>query len=403
MNTGIMLLNPVSNCTRIRNCIEDYVMSLYPFDLQIGWFMGSIDYRYPDKPEDGSAGFIAFDNISGKLRMKLKTARYLTRKCQLNDGVALNDVQIRDLAEKINNLLWTAEELNNVELISGQAIIDAYSEEVGGSSCMTGDHAKYTGLYAANPIRFQMLIARNANDSARAIVHVLDNGQRLLGVIYTTAEHLIDTMKIYAKNNGWLTIYNPIDDKDILVMSSLSFTDGEIPYMDVLTEGVIESNLLTVSYSGGDFSLQEQNGYFGGYSCHECSDHINEDDAYSDGSGDMYCEYCFNENFITCYQCEEMVHNSDSVCIQDIEKEVCQHCATSHYYCCETCGDYYSDDDVCVFNDNTYCKDCYDDIVGRCKNCDEIFRVKDLTFVNDSGPLCADCATARQKSEGIIL
>ncbi|KKL03694.1 hypothetical protein LCGC14_2623600, partial [marine sediment metagenome] len=29
MNTGIKLLNPASNCTRIRNCIEDYVASIY--------------------------------------------------------------------------------------------------------------------------------------------------------------------------------------------------------------------------------------------------------------------------------------------------------------------------------------------------------------------------------------
>lgn len=402
MNTGVMLLNPVSNCTRIRNCIEDYVMGLHPFNLQIGWFMGSIDYRYPDKPEDGSAGFIAFE-CSGKDRVKLKTARYLTRKCRLNDGAALNDVQIRELAEKINNLLWTAEELNSVELICGQAIIDAYSEEVGGSSCMTGSHAEYTGLYAANPTKFQMLIARNVNDSARAIVHVLDNGQKLLGLIYTTAEHLIDIMKIYAKNNGWLTIYDSIDDKDILVMSGLSFTDGEIPYMDALTQGMLEDNLLTISYNGGDFSLQEQNGYFNGYSCYECSDYINEDDMYGDENGNTYCEYCFSENFIHCEECSAVVHNSDSVYIEDAEIYVCQNCASSHYHCCETCGEYRTLDDMQIFNDNIYCEDCFDEIVDYCEDCNEVFCTEDLTAVGDSGPLCEDCATAVQEYKGVIL
>ncbi len=314
MNTGIMLLNPVSNSTRIWNCIEDYVASIHPFNLQIGWFIGGIDYKYPDKPEDGSTGYIAF-TASGKTRMKLKTARYLTRKCKLQDGAVLSDVEIRDLAEKINNLLWTADELNNIELISGQAITSAYNNEIGGSSCMTGCNSQYTGLYAANPTRFQMLIVYSANDSARAIIHTLDNGQKLLGTIYTTAEHLLNTMKIYAKDQGWLVDSKFRGAGSILIMSGLKFCDGEIPYMDVLTQGSINNNLLTISYNGGDFDLQNQNGYLDRDCCTECGDDICEDDLYNGSDGEIYCEYCFNENFTYCYRCEEVVLNSDSVYI----------------------------------------------------------------------------------------
>ncbi|KKK84203.1 hypothetical protein LCGC14_2785740, partial [marine sediment metagenome] len=292
MNTKIKLLNPVLNSTRIRNYIEDYVASLFPFDLQIGWFMGRINYKYPGKPDDESTGFIAFD-VPGKDRLKLKTARYLIRKCKLNEVASLNDEQIRSLAEKINSLLWTDEELNNVELIRGKAITEAYENEIGGSSCMTGCNSSCTRLYALNPTRFEMLIIRSGNDSARAIIHKLDNGRKLLGVVYTTAEHLYDKMQNYATKQNWILYANKDQDKITWIMSDLQYNDGEIPYMDVLTSGEIHDNLLTVSYNSGSFELCNQNGDLeGGYHCENCGDYIYEDDVYNDGDGNVYCEYC---------------------------------------------------------------------------------------------------------------
>ena len=412
MNIGIKLLSPVSNSTRIRNCIEDYVASLHPFDLEIGWFMGTVDYKYPDKPDDGSTGFISFNAKNGNNRMKLRTARYLTRKCNLNTHTdsnignpILNDEQIRFLAEKINSLLWTDEELNNIELIRGRDITEAYNDEVGGSSCMTGCNSEYTRLYEVNPTRFEMLVIRSGNDSARAIVHKLDKGQKLLGVVYTTAEHLWDKMQEYAAKQNWATYKNrygcPNND---LVMSDLNYCDGEIPYMDVLTSGKICGGLLTVSYNSGDFELQSTNGNLeGGYHCENCNDYIHEDDIYYDGSGNAYCEYCFNENFIHCPDCEEVVHNSDTIYIQDKEIYVCQHCADKNYYSCQTCGDYATLDDRQVLNDETYCENCFDDIADCCEDCNETFYTEDLTIVGGSGLLCADCATSRQEAERVIL
>ncbi len=403
MNTEIKLLNPVSNHTRIRNCIEDYIAAIHPFNLEIGWFIGSIDYKYPDKPDDDSIGYIAF-NVPGKDRLKLKTARYLTRKCKLNEGASLNDEQIRILAEKINSLLWTVEELNNIELIHGKAITEAYNDEVGGSSCMTGSNSDYTKLYESNLTRFEMLIICSGNDSARAIIHKLDNGRKLLGVIYATAEHLLDEMEKYAIRQNWIPCAAPDQDKNSWVMSDLHFCDGEIPYMDVLTSGEINNNLLTVSYNSGDFELQNTNGSLnGGYQCENCSDHIYEYDTYSDGDGNTYCEYCFNENFIYCPDCEDIIHNNDVIFIQDKEIYVCQRCADKNYYRCETCGKYHTLDDMQIFDDSAYCENCFDSVANCCEECNKTFEPEELTSVDDSGPLCADCATERQEAEGVIL
>ena len=402
MNIGTKLLNAYSNSTRIRNCIEDYVASLHPFNIQIGWAIGKLDYKYPDKPDDGSTGYIAF-NVLGKERMKLKTARYLIRKCKLNEVASLNDEQIRSLAEKINSLLWTDEELNNVELIRGKAITEAYKNEIGGSSCMTGCNSSYTKLYASNPTRFEMLIIRSGNDSARAIIHKLDNGRKLLGVVYTTAKHLYDKMQNYATKQNWILYVNRDQDKTTWIMSDLQYNDGEIPYMDILTSGEIYGNLLTVSYNTGSFELCNQNGDLeGGYHCENCGDRIYEDDIYNDDNGNIYCEYCFNEKFIWCPDCESVTHNNDTVYIQGKEIHICQYCADKHYYKCENCEDYFTINSVLGLNDDTYCKNCFDQIVDYCEDCGEAFCIEDLTSVNDSGLLCDDCATTQQECEGII-
>lgn len=403
MNTVVKLLNPVSNCTRIRNCIEDYVTSIHPFDLQIGWLMGNINYLYPNKPEDNSAGYIAFD-VQEKGRLKLKTARYLTRKCKLNSDLILNDEQIRILAEKINSLLWTDDELNNAEVISGSAITKAYKDEIGGSSCMTGYNSGYTRLYEINPTRFQMLIIRSVNDSARAIVHKLDNDKKLLGMVYTTAEHLYDKMQDYAIQHNWFR-YDELDEipKKDLIMSNLNFCEGEIPYMDVLTEGEIDNDLLTVSYNSGLFSLQDQNGGLGNYQCEMCDERINEDDTYNDDNGNIYCEYCFNENFKWCEHCEIPTPNEDSIFINNENKYVCRYCADKHYHKCESCNEYYNSDDIRDIDSDCYCENCFDKVADCCEDCGETFYTEDLTSVGDNGPLCADCAMAVQEAEGTIL
>jgi len=402
MNIGVKLLNTCSNSTRIRNCIEDYVASLHPFDPQIGWTMGAINYRYPDKPDDGSTGLIAFD-VPGKERMKIRTARYLTRKCKLHEAANLNDEQIRILAEKINNLLWSVEELSDVELIHGPAITKAYEDEVGGSSCMTGSNASYTGLYAANPTRFEMLIIRSGNDSARAIIHKLDDGRKLFGRIYTNAQHLLEKMKRHADDQGWIVSrYVDRSNRSSWIMSNLNYCDGEIPYMDTLISGSTCNGLLTVSWDNGDFGLQDQNGNMGGYICELCGDRVGEEDAYSNDNGNIYCEYCFYKAFLRCEYCEIVIHKDDAVFIEDAESYVCEHCVSSHYYQCEKCQDHYSIDGVQFLNDETYCQNCFGEITSYCEDCDEVFYTEDLTTVDDSGPLCESCATARQKSEGVI-
>ena len=97
----------------------------------------------PDKPDDGTTGFLAYNVGADKPRMKIKIGRFLTKKLQLNSGY-LNDQIIQKIANEISMFLWSK---ICIELVNGSKITDNYENEIGSSSCMTGEYADYTRLY----------------------------------------------------------------------------------------------------------------------------------------------------------------------------------------------------------------------------------------------------------------
>lgn len=382
----------------IRSLIELFVAQCYPFDFEKSQFTDNINYKQPGKPEDSSAGYIAYD-VGDKPRMKLRTARYLTRKCKLNQ--ILTDAEIRTLADKINGRLWTTDEMNNIELVHGQAITDAYRNGIGGNSCMSSCSADYTKLYAMNPERFRMIIVRNGADSARAIVHKLDNGEFLMDRIYTTAQNLKAIMIEYAESKNWYVKTAGINNHpgEIFVVSGLDYKDGEIPYMDTMTCGIIESGLLRIAYMGDcDYDLQSQDGSLeNGYCCESCGEHVHGDNIYHVGDYG-YCENCINNNFTWCESCDEYVDNDDTVCIEDINTYVCSYCASSHYHKCVNCNEYNSLDGCYTIQDDILCQSCYEDSAGRCEDCNENFYNEDLVPL-DNETVCRDCEEIREKEK----
>lgn len=373
--------------------IEDYVSGCFPMNKDVQQVMNTIDYRHPDRPDDDSIRYIAFDAGPGKPRMKIGTVRYLTRKCKLSS--ILNDILIRDLALKINSTLWGVEELNEIELLSGTAIMQAYSDKVGGHSCMTGGCSDYVGLYASNPDRFQLIVARNDNDSARAVVSKLDNGEYYMDTIYTTAEHLKEVLKSYAREHGWWFSYGNYPANSIMNVSGLEYEDGAIPYMDTFTSGSVCSGLLDIGTRGGDYELASTCGELeGGYVCEDCGCHVSQDDIMSDGQGYYYCETCWCERFFYCESCDSESDRDDSVCIEDEQKHVCQNCADSHYYQCEHCRQYNSIDATQEVEGDIVCEDCIDK-AGFCEDCSEYFYNENLETW-DYDTVCRDCGGIRQ-------
>jgi hypothetical protein len=199
----------------------------------------------PSPPLDGSNGYISFNvidkdmKILDKPRVKITTPKFLVRKLGLKEF--FNDKTIRKISDNINSKFYGE---INIRLDKGKKITENYKNEVGGHSCMTGSYAHCTKLYEMNPNRFEQLVFIYANDSARAIVSKLDNGEKYCDRCYSTSRFLYAKLQEYSREQGW---YQSADED--LIISGLNFQDGCVPYMDTFNHYKIVNNKLNIFYS----------------------------------------------------------------------------------------------------------------------------------------------------------
>jgi len=94
--------------------------------------------------------------------------------------------------------------------------------------------------------------------------------------------------------------------------------------------------------------------------CIKCNDEINNNDEidsdYYEIDSEYYCQDCYNENFYTCKNCNDVIPQDES---------------------------YYHDNSI-------YCQDCYDDNFCNCASCDNVIKINDSENV-DSEYYCQDC------------
>lgn len=343
----------------------------------------------PGIPDDGTTGFIAFN--TGSQRMKIKTGRFLTKKLNLNSGF-IPDEFLQKIAHSINKCLFGVE--LKIRLDKGVAIRENYANNVGGSSCMSGNCACYVGLYVDNQDRYQQLIVEFGNDSARAMVVKLDNGKFFLDRIYTTSENLIPEIKKYTKEQGWLyRAYNDADEYEVfkdgeheidnynqMIVSGLNYNDGEVPFQDTLIDYDLANHKLNLFHGKSDYDaigrVDATNGYLENGDeprCCCCGDYISEENLYS-ANDEYYCECCFDENFSTCYQCGDPENNDN--CVESNSCDVyCRHCADVYLFRCSDCGEYHVISDMIEANDRAYCESCFGEKFYYCKDCDELVEI----------------------------
>jgi hypothetical protein len=354
----------------------------------------------PDKPEDGSRNFIAY-NVPGKDRMKIKTGKFLVRKLGLNKGF-LNDKQISDLADKIDRYLSPK---RKVKLCKGKEITENYKKEIGGHSCMTGNNYFCTKLYEINPERFSQLVMFYGSHSGRAIVHKLDCGMLFMDRIYTDNDALAKDMIEYAAKKGWA--YRVSEGKCIralygidtekLIVSNLNYKDGEVPYMDTLCRFLItEDNKLTIFHPDVGLVWKGELLSTGGYleedkcTCNSCGNNVYEDDAYV-VNGEYYCEDCFNKYCFACAWCNEYGFYDNAIQIKDTGEFVCQDCAERNYCQCSDCYEWFSE-----LGSHGYCEDCVNNH-EFCTSCGE-----EVDDVDEDGN-CEDCAESQDDETDDII
>jgi len=355
----------------------------------------------PDKPDDKTTNFIAFNVPNKDKRLKLKTGRFLSRKLSLNSGF-LDDKTLQTLSDAINMELFGVCD-DNIKLVNGADITARYKRSFGSGSCMCDDASRFTKLYEDNPIRFQMLTMEFGGDKARAIVHKLDSGEYLMDRVYGSSSSITDSMRDFAISNNWSYCVgsnvcfdgNEISDYSVCVVSDLNFTKGEVPYMDTLTSGKVDDGKLTIFHNRAaglysDHTLDSTCGCLdGGDVCYICEDQVGEDEA-NWWDDHCYCNSCYEDRFTYCEQCDGTVLVEDIVYVHDKEVHVCHDCAVSNYTECEDCGHWHENSYYIEGEDKRVCDNCVDSYV-LCEKCDQYYKNSDVHTVNDDEYVCEDC------------
>jgi len=302
-----------------------------------------------------------------------------------------------------------------IEIVRGDDIVEAYADEFGGHSCMTGRDSEYTQLYADNEDIVGLLKYRNGM-CARALVWYLEDGTVLLDRIYPNEGYHVAAIQEYAKNRGWvLRTHQGMPgarwSTDRHYSVELDHCEGDcLPYADSFHYATRQdaNTLRLYTDNRGDFALDSTDGYpeTNQDSCYACGASVGEDDTYPSPDGDsIYCDECYSERYGTCNHCYETVARDDLTCIASNHDTVCSDCLPKHYAECESCDEWFVPEGTITTDEGSvHCHDCASANLAQCDGCDTYTDDPDtLTTVSEGSNLCSECVEAKVAETQIIL
>lgn len=128
--------------------------------------------------------------------------------------------------------------------------------------------------------------------------------------------------------------------------------------------------------------------------CYGCGERIAKDDALEGADGNLYCQDCFDGNFITCEHCGDVEYRNDVIPVHTGGGCVgmwCEHCADTEAFRCDDCDEYFSDDYPHYADDNLIiCEDCYSQHWYTCEECGSLVHYYDVEWRNDLS-YCQNC------------
>jgi hypothetical protein len=265
-------------------------------------------------------------------------------------------------------------------VVHGDAILQAYHQELGGSSCMTGEDPlsddNPLALYAANPDVVGLLLYRgpglpeHANGAARALLWTCPCGTRILDRIYPNSGTHVRTMREWAKRQG---IVNRTDESMPCDCHPVSLSDGEaytlrlkttksrnVPYLDTFHWGrhCLEEVVVSTDPEDWPHVFDSTRGNYSSvdeFSCEGCGDVYESGDLYS--CGDVYyCARCARRYTFVCDSCDSRRINSEATAVENAVW--CADCVETHGATCSECGNVFSIYDV---DGNGLCRNCAED------------------------------------------
>ena len=296
------------------------------------------------------------DRFSNRRRRRTTLARFIRRQMEIADN-ELPDNYLSTLQNAVVAKLFDANQF--IQIVTGEAIQEAYDNKFGGESCMTG--TSYINFYVINPDKVALLKYDNGLRQARSLLWTTDQNVKVLDRIYPTDNGAhIAILQAWAHSQGFRVVYQ---DK----CSDLTVTmnhENEFPYLDNFYCGRYLSNnriLLGTTSATGDLDLRSTGGGIieeDSFCCHGCDDGIDEQDAYT-YHGDYYCQSCWEEYFFCCFECESDFAQEDGIYIDSHAGYVCRSCAGRLTVHCSVCNSQIMTADAVQSTDgNHHCQTC---------------------------------------------
>ena len=142
--------------------------------------------------------------------------------------------------------------------------------------------------------------------------------------------------------------------------------------------------------------------------CDRCGGVMLRDDAIWIDSEDGYvCEDCVNRYYSRCEECGDYFDNDNISWVESVDGYVCDDCLEEHYTQCYDCGDYFRNYSVdeCTYVESTdryVCDDCLERYYFRCDSCGDYFP-KEYVCVYEEESFCENCYAERVEAEGLLV
>jgi hypothetical protein len=330
------------------------------------------------------------DPLSASSRQATTFGRFVRRVTKI--GVAeLPDEILLKWSDIVNGRLMIHPDklIENLKIVRGEGIVEAYCKEHGGYSCMTGP--KQSGIiqfYADNPDRVELVLlpsfANECNGYARALLWKTDEGVKVLDRIYPNDGPHISALEQWAKQNGHahrLHHYAPPNRGKVELSDGKIYTirmkyRGYIPYGDTFHWGQLTGRhqlFLSNASKGMGYVLCSTGGILrelGPFAfCASCLVRLDEDAAIPIGDRHV-CAECYATRTENCAHCngKMVIHVDNRVRRSDGSEE-------------------------------RWCETCRDHSATFCYGCNEIYLIGEMSIRSRSRIgntyLCGNCRTIR--------
>ncbi|GHT63692.1 hypothetical protein FACS1894110_01950 [Spirochaetia bacterium] len=125
--------------------------------------------------------------------------------------------------------------------------------------------------------------------------------------------------------------------------------------------------------------------------CDDCGELTYKDELTKCQNNNTVCGNCREEKYFQCYHCGEW-YSKDDVHLFD-ERNICDDCFAEHYTTCTHC-DNTIESDTAISNNNgdMYCLHCYDEVYIDCENCGREINREDARYDEGRGQyFCWSC------------